>query len=150
VIEIDYLMPARAYSPSLQSLLVSQGVTAAIANPSAAAAAVAAASQQAPTGVTAAQLAAANNLNATSDAANSALHNGTPGPPGAASAMGSNGLLIPSLLSDADKERLDALMVSIRAKNPYRLGRDGCSRSRGFPDRVARAHRGSGNVAAQG
>ncbi len=130
VVEIDYVLPPRAYSPSLQALYLSQGaagISALQSQQSAAAAAAAAA-------VTAGQQNPAAALNSA----------GVTLPPGVAGASlpatGTSGpgpqsgqTNLPGQLTDADKERMDGLITAIRARNPYRLSRDGALTLPGFP-----------------
>ena len=129
VVEIDYVLPPRPYSPSLQALYLSQGaagISALQSQQSAAAAAAAAtASQQNPA-------AALNSAGVT-------LPPGVSGPglpstsAPAAAGLSPGQLSAPGQLSDADKERLDGLIKAVRSRNPYRLSRDGALTLPGLP-----------------
>ena len=120
IIEIDYQLPPRAFSPSLQALYVAQGAQSALAAAAAQTATAtpaAAAAQSAPVSPAALAAAGLPSISGTSAA--------LPGSPGISGSQGE--------LTDADKTRLEALMTSIRAKNPYRLSRDGALTLPGFP-----------------
>jgi polysaccharide biosynthesis/export protein len=119
VVEIDYQLPPRPFSPSLQSLYATQGVQ---PSPSAAAAAPAASPANSIPGTTAGTT-TGTIPGTTLPFANSSTLPGTPGAAGVRSA---------SDLSDQDKDRMDVLMASIRSRNPYRLGRDGSLALPGF------------------
>lgn len=127
VVEIDYVLPPRPYSPSLQGLYLSQGaagISALQSQQAAAAAAATAAGQQ----NTAAALNSAG-VTLPPGVAGSSL----PAPAGPGSQPAPGQANAPGQLSDADKERLDALITAIRGRNPYRLSRDGALTLPGFP-----------------
>ncbi len=118
IVEIDYQLPPRPYSPSLQSLIVSQG-----------------GAQAASAAQAAAATAATNAATTAADQQRGASLPLTPGSAGLAPLAGASvpSSTVPSsLMSDADKERLDTLMTSVRARNPYRLSRDGVLTLPGF------------------
>ncbi len=117
IVEIDYQLPPRAYSPSLQTLIASQGGAQAASAPATAPAPSPGPADQ--------QRALAGSLPGSIGGTQPAV--GLPGN-GLSGSAGSG-----SLLSDADRERLDALMVSVRSRNPYRLSRDGVLSLPGFP-----------------
>src|ERR1700722_265455 len=129
VVEIDYVLPPRPYSPSRRAPYLGQG-----------AAGISALQSQQSAAVAAATAAAAGQQNTTA-ALNSAgvtLPPGVPGaslpapgPAGPGSQSGQPNA--PGQLSDADKERMDGLITAIRARNPYRLSRDGALTLPGFP-----------------
>src|SRR5262249_42539214 len=115
IIEIDYRLPPRPVPPYLQALYSAQAT-----NPSAP---PANAGQGAPqTGPTPSSAQAAALAAATGSQSPAAAPAGGGAPPAGAAD-----------LTDTDRARLQALMVLVRAKNPYQLSRDGALTLPGFP-----------------
>jgi polysaccharide export outer membrane protein len=133
IIEIDYILPPRLVSPSLQALYAAQGIPPPANNTAATAAAAAAAAGASQSATSANALGASGVPPATPGSTGGALNlnlNQNQNQNQNESGSGTPGL--PGLLTDEDKERLDTLMTAIRARNPYRLSRDGVLTLPGF------------------
>ncbi len=120
VIEIDWHLPPRPVSQSMQALYANQGISA---------------GQNA-------QAAQAAALAAAGGAGGAGGVNGLTGPAGTAASGGAStnyatGVTqaggTDSQLTEDDRKRLQDLMELIRSKNPYQLGRDGSLTLPGFP-----------------
>lgn len=128
IVEIDYQLPPRPVPAYLQALYASS---------QSAGLAGAAPSSTAPAAPNSAQTAAAQV------SAQTGVPSSTPGPAAQSTATSRQGQIITNVngspvtpfetqLTDDERMRLDALMTLIRARNPYRLSRDGALALPGF------------------
>lgn len=109
VIEIDYQLPPRPIPPYLQSLYAAQ------------------------TGLASATASLGTQSSAANPATAAAPTASAPGSQTQSNATGTPVTVYESQLSEDDRAKLDALMVQIRLRNPYRLSRDGALTLPGFP-----------------
>jgi polysaccharide biosynthesis/export protein len=114
IIEIDFHLPPRPISQTLQSLVSGQP-----GGPSA-------------QNLQALQSALASGSPTAQAALQAALGGNVPGAPGAPSAQPSATAGTEGQMSEEDRKRLQALMELMRSKNPYRLSRDGTLNLPGF------------------
>lgn len=131
IIEIDYQLPPRPVPPYLQSLYAAQAAQTGLSG--AALSALQSSSAGTP------QSAPQGNAQGASNAAGQPQGAGGPGQQLSASGQhitNANGSPVTAFelqLSDDERARVDALMTMIRARDPYRLSRDGTLSLPGFP-----------------